>query len=157
MKRFQWRLQSVLDIKGKQEQFKRAELSDIDKQINDVQNEIHRQRKIVADLLSDLEKQDAKTRMQKQGFIMAHAKTNDDLILKLEQDLNELRARRQQTMDEVIELKKVTEGLSRLRAKAEKEFVAEQEKLEQKAADEMTTYRFAIDRLDQKTMEKVGS
>ena len=156
MKRFQWRLQSVLDVKEKQEQLKRAELSEIDKQLYDVKNEIQRQKRIVTDLLNDLEKQDAKTRLQRQGFIMAQIKTNDELILKLERDINALRTRRQLAMDEVLELKKITEGLSKLRTKARQEFIAEQEKLEQNAADEMTTCRFAMDRLDQKTLEKVG-
>ena len=88
---------------------------------------------------------------------MAQTKTNDELILKLEQDINELRSKRQQTMDEVIELKTITEGLSKLRTKAKQEFLAEQDKQQQADADEMTTYRFAVDRLDQTLPEKVGS
>ncbi|MHC4551846.1 MAG: flagellar export protein FliJ [Planctomycetota bacterium] len=153
---FQWRLQSVLDIKEKQEQLKRAELAEIDKQIIETQNEIKRQRKIIADLLNELERQDPKTRMQKQGFMMAQTKTNDDFILKLEQDINQLRTKRKQAMDEVLELKKVTEGLSKLRTKSEQEFISELDKQEQKGADEMTSYRFAVDRLEQKLPEKVG-
>lgn len=157
MKRFQWRLQSVLDVKEKQEQLKRAELSQLDRQLEQFNRELNRQQRIVADLIDSLQAEDARTRMEKQGFIMAHITANDELILKLQDDINALRTRRKEAMDEVLELKKLTEGLSKLRSKAAREFAAEQEKRDQQASDEITTYRFARQRLDEQVVENTGA
>lgn len=155
MKRFTWRLQSVLDVKQKQQELKRAELFDLNEQLNTLQRQLLEQKKILADAIETLAKEDPAQRLERQVFFMTHVKANDEMIRKLESDLQAMTVQRDAKKDEVLELRKLTEGLDKLRAKAQQEFVAEQEKLEQKASDEMTTYRYAHQRMNQDQGEPV--
>ena len=155
MKRFQWRLQSVLDVKQKQEQLKRTELFELNDTLKTLHAQMLEQKKMLADAIDELAHEEPKQRLEKQGLFMAHVKANDDMIKKLENDIHEMTIQRDAKRNEVMELKKLTEGLDKLRSNAEREFVAEQEKLDQKASDEMTTYRFASDRISRQHEEKV--
>ncbi len=157
MKRFEWRLQSVLNVKQKQEQLKRAELFELNDMLKTLHSQLLKQKKMLADAIDELAQEEPRQRLEKQGLFMAHVKANDDMIKKLEHDIHNMTVQRDAKRHEVMELKKLTEGLDKLRSKAEREFVAEQEKLDQKASDEMTTYRFASDRLSQQHGEKINS
>lgn len=156
MKRFKWRLQSVLEVKKKQEQLKRVELFELTEKLDQLRGELVRQKKILSDSIDNLAKESPKSRLEKQGFFMTHAKANDEVIRGIGTSINEMEIQREEKIAEVMELKKITEGLSKLRAKAEREFVVEQEKLEQKESDEMTTCRFAQKRINQSNVEKMN-
>lgn len=156
MKRFKWRLQSVLDVKEKQERLKRAELFELTRKLDQMNDELSCQKRILSDLLSDLSKEVPKSRLEKQVFFMTHVKANDEVIRKMQSSIKELQLQREQKMIEVMEFKKLTQGLNQLRDKAERQFVAEQEKLEQKISDEMTTCRFALERINQVKIEEIN-
>ncbi len=141
--RFQWRLQSVLDVREKQEQLKRAELAELTVQRDRTEAELIRCRQALSELMADLANEQPKTRLEKQPFVMARASADDAVIKQLETNLALLGQQCEEKRAEVIELKKLVEGLSKLRDKAEQEFIAEQNKQLQAAADEITTYRFA--------------
>lgn len=153
MKRFQWRLQSVLDVKRKQEQLKRVELFELNDKIKTLQLRLTQQREILMNAINALARENPRQRLEKQGFFMTYTQRNDMMIQQLESDIQALTVQRDAKRNEVMELRKLTEGLDKLRTKAEQEFISEQEKQEQKAADEMTTYRVANDRLHTQTVE----
>ena len=54
MKRFQWRLQRVLDIKQKEEQVKRAELVHLTEKLSQARVALFIQKRILEDLLDEL-------------------------------------------------------------------------------------------------------
>ncbi|PKL50696.1 MAG: hypothetical protein CVV39_01170 [Planctomycetes bacterium HGW-Planctomycetes-1] len=143
MKRFVWRLQRVLDIKIKEEQIKRAELLAITHKLAEAQSELLMQRRILTDVINSLSQEHPKIRLDKQALFLRYAAINDELIKKLENKVKEIEIKQKEKISEVLKVKKFRKGLEKLRAETKMRFIKEQEKLEQKDADEMTTMGFA--------------
>jgi flagellar export protein FliJ len=143
MKRFVWRLQRVLDIKIKEEQIKRAELFAITHKLAEAQSELLMQRRILADVINSLSQEHPKIRLDKQALFLRYAAINDELIKKLENKVKEIEIKQKEKIGEVLKVKKFRKGLEKLRTETKMRFIKEQEKLEQKDADEMTTMGFA--------------
>ena len=143
MKRFVWRLQRVLDIKTKEEQAKKAQLVELTEKLVRVRSELLTQKMILDNLISDLTGESPKTRLGKQEFFLKCSKTNSEVIEKLKEKVSELESARRQKNDEVLKVKRFNEGLEKLRVEAKTQFIKEQEKLEQKDADETATVGFA--------------
>ena len=74
---------------------------------------------------------------------MKSSKKNDELIEKLKNTVTELETQQKEKIADVLKLKQYKEGLEKLRAEAKQEFITQQEKLEQKQADEMTAIGFS--------------
>lgn len=149
MKRFIWRLQRVLDIKIKEEQIKRAELFEITKKLTQAQAELMMQKRILADTINSLSEEHPKKRLDRQELFLKCSAINDELIRKLERKVSEIEKQQKEKIGEVLKVKQFRKSLERLREETKMQFIKEQEKLEQKDADEMTTMRFC-----RKTMEK---
>lgn len=143
MKRFVWRLQRVLDIKTKEEQAKKAQLVKLTEKLIRVQSELMTQKRILDNLISDITGESPKTRLGKQEFFLKCSKTNSEMIEKLKEKVSEVESARRQKNDEVLKAKRFNEGLEKLRVEAKTQFIKEQEKLEQKDADETATVGFA--------------
>ncbi len=143
MKRFAWRLQRVLDIKGKEEQTKRVELLEITEKLAQVRGELLMQKRLLKNIIDSLTKEHSRIRLNKQEFFLRCSTTNDELIKKLESQANELEIRQKGKIAEVLKVKRFKEGLNKLRVEAKTQFIREQERLEQKDADEMTIMGFA--------------
>ena len=143
MKRFAWRLQRVLDIKAKEEQTKRAELFSITGKLAQVRGELLIQKRLLKNIINSLTKERPMRRLGKQEFFLRCSATNDELIRKLESKVNELETRQKGKIAEVLKVKRFKEGLNKLRVEAKTQFIKEQERLEQKDADEMTIMGFA--------------
>jgi len=143
MKRFEWRLQRVLDVKQKQEQVKRADLVRLTERISQMRGELFMQKRIVENLISDLSKEEPENRLDRQALFIAYSATNDAKIRKLEAGIQMLMEQQKEKKNELLAIKQFNEGLEKLRAEAEAEFVKEQEKREQKDLDEAASYRFA--------------
>ncbi len=143
MKGFVWRLQRVLDIKTKEEQAKKDQLVKLTERLVRVQRELMTQKRILDNLISDLTGESPKTRLGKQEFFLKCSKTNSELIEKLKEKVSELESARRQKNEEVLKIKRFNEGLEKLRAEAKMQFIKEQERLEQKDADETATVGFA--------------
>ena len=143
MKRFVWRLQRVLDIKTKQEQIKRAELLAITEKLAQARSELLLQKRILKNIIDNLTAELPKRRLGKQEFFLKCSTTTDELIKKLECKANELESQQKQKIVEVLKVKRFKEGLEKLRTETKTRFIKEQEKLEQKQADEMTALGFA--------------
>ena len=68
---------------------------------------------------------------------------NDERIRELESKVKELKTQQREKIAEVIKARRFKEGLENLRNEAKTQFIKEQEKLEQKESDEMSTIVFA--------------
>ena len=143
MKRFVWRLQRVLDIKSKEEEIKRAELFAITEELARTRGELFTQKRMLKKLIDSLAEESPKKRLGKQEFFLRCSATTDELIKKLESKVNELGTRQREKIAEVLKIKRFKEGLEKLRVEAKMQFIKEQERLEQKDADEMTIMGFA--------------
>lgn len=139
MKRFVWRLQRVLDIKIKEEQVKRAELVEITRMLAQAQTELLTQKRILADTISDLSGQHPKQRLDRQALFLKFAAINDELIKKLEKNVAEIEKKQAEKIKEVMKAKQFRKSLERLGEEAKMQFIKEQEKIEQKDADDLTT------------------
>lgn len=143
MKRFQWRLQRVLDIKQKQQQVKRAELVEVTERLSQARGELFMQKRILEDLIDNLAEADSRKRMNRQAFFMTCSAVNDAAIKSLENKIQTLGTRQQEKKRELMKIKQFNEGLEKLRTEAQNEFIRAQEKLEQKDLNETSTARFA--------------
>jgi flagellar biosynthesis chaperone FliJ len=143
MKRFVWRLQRVLDIRRKEEQTKRAELLEITEKLAHARGELLIRKRMLKDMIDSLTEEHPRSRLGKQEFFLKCSTINDELINKLESKINELETRQKEKIAEVLKVKRFTEGLKKLRVEAKTQFITEQERLEQKDADEMTIMGFA--------------
>jgi len=143
MKRFVWRLQRVLDIRIKEEQIKRAELLEITQKLTLAQSELLMQKRILADTLNSLSNVNPKKRLDRQELFLKSSAINDELIKKLGKKVDEIEKQQREKIDEVLKVKKIRKSLEKLREETKLQFMKEQEKLEQKDSDEMTTMRFS--------------
>ncbi len=143
MRRFKGRLQRVLDIRQKEEQVKRAELLGITERLSQTRGELFMQKRIVRSLIDGLSEEHPQYRLNRQALFMTYSTNNDDRIKKLDADINKLEIDQKEKLDEIVAIKRLNEGLEKLRSQAEMEFKKEQEKHEQKEMDEAATSRFA--------------
>jgi flagellar biosynthesis chaperone FliJ len=147
MKRFVWRLQTVLDIKTKEEEVKRSELLKIIEKLAKTQGELLMQQRILEDIISVITGKKSQERLGEQEFFLKCSVTSDEVIKKLKNKVSELKSQQREKIVEVLKVRRLKEGLERLRAEAKKEFIKEQEKLEQKELDEGAIISFTRKKL----------
>jgi len=143
MKKFVWRLQRVLDIKKKEEQAKRTELFQLTERLAQTRGKLLRQQQILREIIRNIAERRADERLSEQEFLLRHSTTNDDQIKRLKNELSVLESKQKQKIAEVLKIRQFKEGLEKLQATAKKEFIKEQEKLEQKDLDEGATVTYA--------------
>ena len=136
MKRFVWRLQRVLDIRKKEEQKARAELLELTEKLAEARGELLIKRKILEDIINDLGGENPDKRLGRQEFFLKYSAVSDECIKKLKSKVNKLESQQRNKIAEVLKLRRLKEGLERLRTEAKMQFIKEQEKLEQKELDE---------------------
>jgi len=143
MKKFVWRLQRVLDIKKKEEQAKRTELFQLTERLAQTRGKLLRQQQILREIIRNIAERRADERLSEQEFLLRHSTTNDDQIKRLKNELSVLESKQKQKIAEVLKIRQFKKGLEKLQATAKKEFIKEQEKLEQKDLDEGATVTYA--------------
>jgi len=143
MKHFYWHLQHVLDMKSQQEQLKKAELFKITEKLAEKRGQLAHQQRILKKLLTGIAAEQPRLRLPAQEFFLKHSAANDGHIEQLHRQVHALEAQQREKMDEVLRLRRFREGLEKLREAAKREFIREQEKLEQKELDEVAQIRFA--------------
>jgi len=136
MRRFVWRLQRVLDVKEKQEHKARAELFNLTERLIEARGELLTQQKIMEDIADGLIRQNPRKRLGHQEFFLKHSATSDELIRKLKEKVRALEAEQREKVAEVLRLRRFKQGLERLREETKKQFIRDQERLEQKELDE---------------------
>lgn len=142
MKRFVWRLQKVLDLKAKEEQFKRMELFRLTEAMAEKRAELLMCQRTVRKIMVDVACVPATDRLQTQELALRHAATNDRHIHKLRDELNALETQQKEKLHEVIAARRFKEELEKLRSEAQERYIREQEQLEQKESDDRTTIAF---------------
>jgi flagellar protein FliJ len=146
MRRFAWRLQRVLDVKAKQEQIKTQELFVITEKLAHTRSTLLAQQQILRDILDSIANESPGERMGKQEFFLRHSAATDEQIKKLQAAVGELEIKQKEKIAEVLKLRRFKESLERLREQAQRKYIEEQEKLEQKQTDETATLGFARNR-----------
>jgi flagellar FliJ protein len=142
MKRFVWRLQRVLDIRKKEEQKARAELLELTERLAQTRGELLMQQKMLEDIINGLTGENPKKRLGKQEFFLKFSAASNEQIKKLKDKVNELELQQRDKIVEVLKLRRLKEGMEKLRTEAKMRFIKEQEKLEQKQLDEGATVSF---------------
>jgi flagellar FliJ protein len=142
MKRFVWRLQRVLDVKEKQEHKARAELLRLTERLVEARGELLTQQTILEDIAYGLTRQNPKKRLGHQEFFLKHSATSDELIRKLKEKVRTLEVEQRGKVAEVLRLRRFKQGLERLREETKRQFIREQEMLEQKEQDERAGISF---------------
>jgi flagellar FliJ protein len=142
MKRFVWRLQRVLDIRIKEEQKARAELLKLTEKLAQTQSELLAWRKMLEEIINGLTLQNPKQRLSRQEFFLRYSAASDEQIKKFENKVKELESKQRDKITEVLKLRRLKEGLDKLRAEAKMQFIKEQEKLEQRQLDEEAAVLF---------------
>jgi flagellar FliJ protein len=136
MKRFVWRLQRVLDVRRKEEQKARTELFELTEKLAQTRGLLMAQRKILEDIINALCKENPDKRLGKQEFFLRYSSEIDERIKELENKVTELEAQKRDKIAKVLKLRRLKDGMERLREEAKMQFIKEQEKLEQQQLDE---------------------
>jgi len=142
MRRFKWRLERVLDIKKKQEQKERAELLELTERLAERRAELLMRQNMLKDVIKDLARTDPKQRLSGQEFFLRHAATSNEQIERLKGQVSDLELQQKKKIAEVHKIRRLKEGLEKLRAEAKRRFMEEQEKLYQKHLDEAAAVSF---------------
>jgi flagellar biosynthesis chaperone FliJ len=143
MKRFVWRLQKVLDIKTKEEQFKRMELFRLTEALAEKRAELLMRQRMLQEALADVGRVAPSQRLQAQEFFLKHSAADDRRIGNLRTEIVELETRQKAKRQEVLAAKRFKEGLEKLRTEAKAQYIQDQEHLEQKESDDRATVAFA--------------
>jgi len=143
MKRFKWRLERVLDIRKKEEEVKRAELLGITERLAQRRTQLLIKNRALKIQLDKLKKQDSSERIGNQELFLKFSANDNKIINRLKKEINELKKLQQEKIAEILKIKQYREGLEKLREEAKTEFINNQEKIDQKNADEMSGISFA--------------
>ena len=146
MKRFVWRLQRVLDVKTKEEQRKRIELLKLTEKLAETQGELMIRKRILEDVIADITRKNPRERLGEQEFFLRYSATDDKQIKKLKNRVSKLESQQKEKIIEVLRIRRFKEGLEKLGDEAKRQFIKEQEKLEQKESDEQASISFVLKR-----------
>ncbi|HSV98623.1 MAG TPA: hypothetical protein VLI39_00515 [Sedimentisphaerales bacterium] len=143
MRRFTWRLQRVLDVKAKEEQLRRTELFRLTELLTAKRGEMLMRQRVIENLLADLRNDRSPERLSSQAFVLQRVAVDDERIRKLQEEIAALGVRHKEKTAELLTVRRYREGLEKLRAQAQEEYIQEQERLEQKEQDDRTTVSYA--------------
>ena len=143
MAKFVWRLQRVLEVKKKQEQAIRMELLHLTEQVAQLRCQLLMQKQGLRNMLETVAQTPPAERMNQQALAMDYANGSQVRIKSMEDQVQALSVKKQERIKELLVLKQTTEGLGRLRIDAKQEFLKDENKKEQKMADELTLMKHA--------------
>ena len=143
MKRFVWRLQRILDLKEKQEQIKSQELFAITEALAQRRGHLLTQQRKLWAIIEEIAQNESANRLQQQQFFLKYSRTTDEIIAGLKMEIAGLHRMQSDKRQEVMKIRRFREGLEKLREQAKKDFLEEQEQLEQRQLDEMASIAFA--------------
>ncbi len=143
MKRFQWRLQRVLDITAQRERAARAELLALANGIASLRQELFRRRAVLRELLAEIEARPLQERLADQALFLETSAVEEEAIDRLRERLAALRAEREEKQTTFLRLRATRETLERLREEARETHRREARRREQAAFDEAHHVAFA--------------
>jgi len=143
VKRFQWRLQRVLDITEQREQVVRAELFALAGAITRVRQEIIRRQVLLRTVLAELAKKSLAERLAQQILFLQQSVAVAREIDRLKAELAGLEAERSEKTAVFMKLRGQRQTLERLRTEARERHRREEDKREQAQFDETAHIAFA--------------
>jgi len=132
----------VLDIKGKQEQIKTQELFALTEKLVSKRGELLSRQGILKEIIARIAEEKADERLREQEFFLRYCSTTDEHIKKLRGELAELESLQRKKITEVLKVRRFKQSLEQLKEQAKRDFISEQEKIEQKQLDEMAAVGF---------------
>ena len=99
-------------------------------------------KRILRDIAAGIAKKEPQKRLHEQQLFLKFSTTNDELIKKLQSEICELESQQRKKITEALKARRFKEGLEKLREEAKRQFIADQEKLEQKESDERAGVSF---------------
>jgi flagellar biosynthesis chaperone FliJ len=121
MKKFRWRLQRLLDVRHKQEDAVRAELTELTEQTATMRGRILMEKAMLRSRLADLRHTQAGDRLRQQQAFMQCVAVVDSRIAALQYELNALEQKRSEKIEAIMGIRKFRKALERLRAQARDE------------------------------------
>lgn len=143
MRRFEWRLQKLLDLKNKQEEALRAELITVTEQAVALRGQILMERALLRQRLAETEQTPPAQRMARQEFVLQYSQVTESTIRDMDRKLELLELLRHNKIQEILTVRKFRKGLEKLRARAQEEFELDQQRQDQKQTDDRNTIGFA--------------
>lgn len=135
-------MQSVLNVKEKEEQTKKSELFRITERLAEKRSELLTERRKLEDMISAIAAHSTEKRLQQQELFMRCCMANDKKISELEKEVARTESQQREKMAELLRVRKFKKGLERLREDAKRKYFEKLEKLEQKQLDEMAGISF---------------
>ncbi len=136
MKKFNWKLQRVLDVRMKQEDSLKNELAVINERAASIRNAIMLKRSSLKQQLEDVAEAPPGKRAAAQEFFLKFVHALDNEIDNLEKNRAEVQHEKQKKIQEILEVRKSRKGLEKLRESAKDEYMQEMERAEQRELDE---------------------
>jgi len=143
MKRFEWRLQRVLDLKEKTEKVKRAELLKLAEEIAEAKVRLMNEQRKQREQMAAIAQERAGQRVARQAAFLTFSAFDDERIAEQQNHVQQLENIQEKKTQELIELRQAKERLEKLRAEAKEAYIAEQERAAQREMDEHTSMAFA--------------
>ena len=143
MKKFKWRLQKVLEIKKKEELYRTNELFQLTRRLAQTQGELLMLNNKIKTLLRQISQAEPGRRLIEQQLFLKYSKADDEKIKELKKNLSELEKQQKEKIAEVLQIRRSKQALEKLREKARLQYIAEQDKLEQKELDDRASVAFA--------------
>ena len=116
MKRFEWRLQRVLDLKEKTEKVKRAELLKLAEEIAEAKVRVMNEQRKQREQMAAIAQESAGQRVSRQAAFLTFAAFDDERIATQRNHIRQLEAVQEKRTQELIKLRQAKEGLEKLRA-----------------------------------------
>jgi flagellar FliJ protein len=143
MKRFEWRLQRVLDLKEKTEKVKKAELLKLAEEIAAARVHLMNEQRKQREQMAAITQERAEQRVARQASFLTFSAFDDERIAAQRDQIRQLEDVQKTKTQELIELRRAKEGLEKLRAEAKETYMAEQERVAQREMDEHASMAFA--------------
>jgi len=151
MKRFEWRLQRVLDLKEKTEKVKKAELLKLAEEIAGAKVRVMNEQRKQREQMAAIAQERAGQRICRQAAFLTFSAFDDERIAAQRNHVRQLEDVQETKTRELIELRQAKEGLAKLRAEAKETYMAEQERAAQREMDEHANVAFTREKYQKKT------
>jgi flagellar biosynthesis chaperone FliJ len=143
MKKFVWRAQKVLEVKKIEEQRKKSELLKITESLTNTVGMLIAKKALLKDMLDRLNAEDQMKNLQQRQIVFQHLAVDDEAIEQLKCRIVQLERQQKEKIAEFLKIRQYKQGLEKLREQAKIKFYEEQEKIDQRQADEDTVMKYA--------------
>ena len=143
MKKFVWRAQKVLEVKKIEEQRKKNELLAITENLTNAVGLLIAKKALLKDMLEQLNTKDPMKNLQQRQIFFRYSAINDEAIEQLKRKIAELEKQQREKIAEFLKIREYSQGLEKLREQAKIRFYDEQERIDQKQADEDTVMKYS--------------